>query len=136
MPATLRAIEAGSELAVVVAEKADAPDLIGPARALSRRAHNDVEAGLATAPPSGRDVVWVSPADILAKRMVPVPAPVSEAMRAASSATSAAAIAASAVAALHGLGGGTSPVGSVRRMGHEVREPHAMSGTRPSGPSR
>ena len=49
--ATLRAIEAGSELAHVVAEKADAPDLTGPARALSRRAHNDVEAGLATPPP-------------------------------------------------------------------------------------
>ena len=136
MPATLRAIEGGSELAVVVAEKADAPDLIGPARALSRRAHNDVEAGLATAPASGRDVVWVSPADILAKRMVPVPAPVSEAMRAASSATGAAAMAASAVAALHGLGGGTSPVGSGRRIGHEVREPQAMFGTRTCGPSR
>jgi hypothetical protein len=117
VPATLRAIEAGAELAIVLAEKADAPDLIGPARALSRRAHNDVEAGLATAPALDRDVVWVSPADILAKRLVPVPAPVSEAMRAASSATSAAAIAASAVAALHGLGGGTSPVGSGRRGG-------------------
>jgi hypothetical protein len=55
--ATLRAIEAGSELAHVVAEKADAPNLVGPARALSRRAHNDVEAGLAT-PPTGGDVVW------------------------------------------------------------------------------
>jgi len=49
--ATLRAIEAGSELAGVVAEKADAPNLTGPARALSRRAHNDVEGGLATPPP-------------------------------------------------------------------------------------
>ena len=73
--ATLRAIEAGSELAHVVAEKADAPNLTGPARALSRRAHNDVEAGLATPQPDG-DVVWVSPADILAKRPVPVPRPV------------------------------------------------------------
>lgn len=136
VPATLRAIEGGSELAVIVAENADAPGLIGPARALSRRAHNDVEAGLATARASGRDVVWVSPADILTKRMVPVPAPVSEAMRAASSAARAAALVASKVAALHGLGGGTSPVGSGWCMGHEVREPHAMFGTRPSGPSR
>ncbi|MDP3891967.1 hypothetical protein, partial [Nocardioides sp.] len=47
--ATLRAIEAGSELAHVIAEKAEIPNLSGPARALSRRAHNDVESGLATA---------------------------------------------------------------------------------------
>ena len=79
--ATLRAIEAGSELAVVVAEKAAAPDLIGPARALSRRAHNDVEAGMAT-PPAEGDVVWVSPADIRAKRMVDLPRPVEETLRA------------------------------------------------------
>ena len=63
--ATLRAIEAGPELAHVVAEKADTPDLMGPAQVLSRRAHNVVEAGLA-APPAESDVVWVSPADILA----------------------------------------------------------------------
>ena len=44
--ATLHALESGSELAYVVAEKADAPGLVGPARALSIRAHNDIEAGL------------------------------------------------------------------------------------------
>jgi hypothetical protein len=98
--ATLRAIEAGSELAVVVAEKADAPDLIGSARALSRRAHNDVEAGLAS-PPTEGDVVWISPADILAKRLVPLPPPVSETLRAASDATIDATSSASAVATLH-----------------------------------
>jgi len=98
--ATLRAIESGSELAVVVAEKADAPDLTGPARALSRRAHNDAEAGLAT-PPAEGDVVWVSPADILAKRQIPLPRPVAEALRGMSNGTIRAAMAASSLAALH-----------------------------------
>ncbi len=98
--ATLRAVEAGSELAAVVAEKADNPNLTGPARALSRRAHNDIEAGLAT-PPTEGDVVWVSPADILAKRRVPLPPPVADTLRAASDATIDAASAASSVATLH-----------------------------------
>jgi hypothetical protein len=40
--ATLHALESGAELAYVVGEKADTPDLTGPARALSIRAHNDV----------------------------------------------------------------------------------------------
>jgi hypothetical protein len=95
--AALRAIEAGSELAHVVAEKADSPNLTGPARALSRRAHNDVEAGLAT-PPAEGDVVWVSPADILARRIVSLPRPAQEAL-AKSSATVVAASSASASAA-------------------------------------
>lgn len=95
--ATLRAIEAGPELAVVVAEKADASNLIGPARALSRRAHNDVEAGLAS-PPTAGDVVWVSPADIFARRIVPIPRPAREAL-AKSSATVVAVSSAAAAAA-------------------------------------
>ncbi|MGK2876119.1 MAG: hypothetical protein ACSLEW_10855 [Nocardioides sp.] len=98
--ATLRAIEGGTELAHVVAEKADATHLTGPARALSRRAHNDVESGLAS-PPTEGDVVWVSPADILAKRMVPLPPPVAETLRAASGATIDATSSASALATLH-----------------------------------
>lgn len=102
--ATLRAIEAGSELAHVVAEKADAPKLVGPARALSRRAHNDVEAGLAT-PPAEGDVAWVSPADILAKRLVPLPPPVTEALRSAGDATTEASRTASAIATIHLPGG-------------------------------
>jgi len=97
--ATLHAIESGSELAYVVAEKANTPGLIGPARALSIRAHNDVEAGLATPHPEG-DVVWVSPADILARRIVPVPSPVRESLSTASAATTAAASAAAATATL------------------------------------
>jgi hypothetical protein len=108
--ATLRAIEAGSELAHVVAEKADAPNLTGPARAMSRRGHNDVEAGLTTPPPEG-DVVWVSPADILARRAVTVPRPVREALRSASTATASAASAAAASAMLaHSNGGSHRPV--------------------------
>ncbi|HEY0950516.1 hypothetical protein [Nocardioides sp.] len=97
--ATLRAIEAGSELAHVVAEKADTPNLTGPARALSRRAHNDVESGLAS-PPAEGDVVWVSPADILARRAVTAPQPVREALRSASTATASAASTAAASAML------------------------------------
>ena len=46
--------------------------------ALSPTAHtNDIEAGLATAGPDD-DQAWVSPADILAKRLVPLPPPVAE----------------------------------------------------------
>jgi hypothetical protein len=103
--ATLRAIEAGSELAHVIAEKADTPSLTGPARALSRRAHNDVESGVAT-PPTEGDVVWVSPADILARRAVTVPQPVREALRSASTATASAASAAAASAILALSNGG------------------------------
>lgn len=83
--ATLRAFETAAELAQVVAEKADSSTLAGPARALSLRAHNDIEAGLATPHPDG-DFVWVSPDDILAQRVVPLPSPVAEALRAASKA--------------------------------------------------
>ncbi|MDP3951235.1 MAG: hypothetical protein Q8Q19_11355, partial [Microbacterium sp.] len=107
--ATLRAIEAGSELAHVVAEKADTPHLTGPARVLSRRAHDDVESGLAS-PPTEDDVVWVSPADILARRVVAVPQPVLEALRTASTATVSAASTAAASATLaHANGGNHRP---------------------------
>lgn len=97
--ASLRAIEAGSELAHVIAEKADTPNLTGPARALSRRAHNDVESGLAS-PPTEGDVVWVSPADILARRVVTVPQPVADALRSVSTATASAASVAATTAML------------------------------------
>ena len=73
--ASLDALAAASELAHGVAEQADRNDLAGPARALSRRAHNDVEAGLTIADLDG-DQVWVSPADIVAKSLVPLPPPV------------------------------------------------------------
>ncbi|HCB02857.1 MAG TPA: hypothetical protein DEQ43_01080 [Nocardioides bacterium] len=94
---TLGAIEAGSELAHVAAEKAASANLTGPARALSRRAHNDVESGLA-GPGADGDVVWVSPADIFARRIVPIPRPAREAL-AKSSATVVAVSSAAAAAA-------------------------------------
>ena len=75
--ASLDALEVASELANVVAEQADRNDLTGPARALSHRATNDIEAGLATVGPDD-DQAWVSPADIFAKRLVALPAPVAE----------------------------------------------------------
>lgn len=81
--ATFHTLESSSELAYVVAEKAEAPNLTGPARALSIRAHNDIEAGLATQAPDG-DLVWVSPHDILARRIVPAPRPVVDGLRQAS----------------------------------------------------
>ena len=97
--ATLRAIEAGSDLAHVVAEKAFTRDLTGSARALSRRAQNDVESDVGT-PPGEGDVVWVSPADILAQRTVPVPPPVLKSLRTASATTVADAAAAATTAGL------------------------------------
>ena len=96
---TLHALESGSEIAYVVTEKAHTPGLSGPARALSIRAHNDIEAGLAAPHPDG-DVVWVSPADIVAQRTVPLPAPVRELLRTASAATASAASTAADTATL------------------------------------
>lgn len=98
--ATLRAFETAAEMAYVIAEKAHNPDLAGPARALSQRAHNDIEAGMATPHPTG-DFVWVSPNDILAQRIIPIPQPVAETLRSASTATVAANRAAAAVSALY-----------------------------------
>lgn len=117
--ATLRAIEAGTELAQVVAEKADTPNLTGPARALSRRAHDDVESGIAS-PPAERDLVWVSPEDILAKRHVPLPPPVAEALRKTGAMTATASAAASQVAALSGFGLGWPQLSASDR--HRERE--------------
>ncbi|MCR1781853.1 hypothetical protein KVF89_04830 [Nocardioides carbamazepini] len=94
--ATLHAPESGSELASVVGEKAHTPGLTGPARALSIRAHNDVEAGLAAAPAG--DTVWVSAADILARRTGRLPPPVRESLRTASAITAAASSTAGAAA--------------------------------------
>jgi hypothetical protein len=97
--ATLAAIESAPELADVLAEKASQPGLVGRARALSRRAHNDIEGGLATPDPSG-DVVWVSPADILARTAVRLPAPVAGALVAVSTRLQTVSSAAASAAAL------------------------------------
>lgn len=97
LTAALAQLEAAPELAYVVAEKAEAPGLTGRARALSIRAHNDVEAGRATQP-AEHDVVWVSPADIVAKRTIPLPPPVAEALQAAGQVVAGAASASAAAA--------------------------------------
>lgn len=77
-------LEHADELAYAVAEKATTPGLTGRARALSIRAHNDIEAGRVAAPEG--DVVWVSPTDILAGHMIAAPPPVTEALQASSEA--------------------------------------------------
>lgn len=77
--ASLDALAASSELAHGVAEHAHRTDLTGPARVLSRRAHDDVAAGLTTADLDD-DQVWVSPVDIVAKRQVCLPPPVVESL--------------------------------------------------------
>lgn len=98
--AILCALEAGAELAYVVSEQADNPNLTGRARALSIRAHNDVAAGLTPHHDPSADIVWVSPADIIAKRVVPIPRPVAEALRETSASLTRAAYAAAAAAPL------------------------------------
>src|SRR5690606_16247478 len=103
-------------------------DLTGPARAMSIRAHNDAEAGLFEPPSTDADVVWVSPADILAKRHIPLPAPVAAGLRAASAAVIDAATTAAAAASQPTTSTkGTPPAvpTATRAPGHRVepREP-------------
>lgn len=129
--ATLRAVEAASELAVVVGEKADNPNLIGPARTLSRRAHNDVDSGFVAAPPEG-DVVWISPADILARRWVPIPSPVATALRAASATAAMTTSAASHAASLHLP---PASIGSIPRHRRWGSESGKRAGWQPVGPT-
>lgn len=97
LQALLHALEHADELAYAVAEKATTPELTGLARALSIRAHNDIEAGRVAAPDG--DVVWVSPTDILAGHMIAAPAPVTEALQSSSEALVRAATVAGVVAA-------------------------------------
>ena len=98
--AILHALEAAAELAYIVDEQADNPSLTGPARALSIRAHNDIESGLVSPHHAAGDIVWVSPADIVAKRTVPLPPPVAEALRASSQAAISASVSAAAAASV------------------------------------
>lgn len=134
--ATRAAIESGPELADVLAEKADQPGLVGRARALSHRAHNDIEAGLATPDPSG-DVVWVSPADIHSKRPVPLPRPVLETFRAANDATIRAAAGAAAVTLLHGPNAAAASIADGATQPTRSPADAAVTAAPPSpGPSR
>jgi hypothetical protein len=84
--ASLDAIGVAAELAHVISDAADDPDLTGPARALSRRAHNDTDAAIVAGLQPEGDTLWVTPQDVLANREVPLPAPVAEGLRAASAA--------------------------------------------------
>lgn len=133
--ATLRSLESGSELAYVVAEKGSATGLTGSARALSIRAHNDIDIGLATAHPDG-DHVWVSPADILAERAVLIPPPVSEALNNAGETTAAAASAAAACSLLaqSGLGSNLPVRQSPSQLGPmNVQEDRQVTSTHSPG---
>ena len=81
--ASVEALEASADIAQVMNEKSNDPHLTGPARALSLRAHNDLER-LREAQPrrhANRDVLWVTPRDIHAQRLVPLPRPVAEGLR-------------------------------------------------------
>lgn len=137
--ATLAAIESAPELADVLAEKADHPGLVGRARALSHRAHDDIEAGLATPDPSG-DVIWVSPAAVHTRRMVELPRPVEETLRASSDQVRQASSKAASTAACSRLGsvakqqsgqhpvlqGRTGPAVPVAARQQETRQSHPI----------
>jgi len=85
--ASLEALQAAPELAHALTERTADPTLRGPARTLSIRAHNEVEAGLVAGVTSDEDIVWVRPADIAAKRLVPLPAPPAESLKRAATRT-------------------------------------------------
>lgn len=75
------------DLAHLTRDHAANPDLTGPARPLSIRAHNDSEHAHETrldASPD-RDVLWVKPADVLANKHVPLPRPVADGLVSSSS---------------------------------------------------
>lgn len=87
--ASLEALEASADLADVVNEKANDADLTGPARALSRRAHNDAERTREAQPRTmrSRDVLWVTPRDIHTHRLVRIPRTAADGLREAARGT-------------------------------------------------
>jgi len=73
------AAAAAVDIAHLARELADNPDLTGPARPLSIRAHNETELINRSAKGAAeRDVVWIRPMDVLANKLVPVPRPVAD----------------------------------------------------------
>ena len=98
LQAVLHGLEHADELALSVAEKASTVGLAGHARALSIRAHDDIEAGRVTTA-HGEDTVWISPTDILAKNIVAAPPPVVDGLQASSQAVIRSATLAGAAAA-------------------------------------
>lgn len=127
--ASLDALDAVAELAYVVSDKANDPDLTGPARALSLRAHNDTEAAVAARERRDADTVWVRPQDTSANLTVPLPAPVAEELRKASRAVAKAAAHAAAPGAETVCAGsqqllGSSHAGAIRPAGPPPSSPH------------
>ena len=57
---------------------AETPGLTGPARALSIRAHDDTERAIARRERPDHDVVWVTPQDVMANRLIPIPQPAAQ----------------------------------------------------------
>lgn len=73
----LFALEMGEELAEVIAEAGENPDLVGPAKTMSIRAQNLYAEGTVRGQ-APDDVVWVLPIDVYNKRLVPLPKPVAD----------------------------------------------------------
>jgi hypothetical protein len=98
------ALNTAVDVAHLVHEISTRDDLAGPARALSIRAHNDTEQALLNGTRVLRedqdpdsDIIWVSPRDVLANLLVPLPEPVAALLAdSAATALDAAATAASA----------------------------------------
>lgn len=74
--ALLHAVQTAPDLATTFEARARAGGMRGPARLMSIRANNDVEAGLARSPGLDADATWVSPSDVMANRVIPAPLPV------------------------------------------------------------
>lgn len=74
------ALAAAVGVAHLTRDPAANPDLTGPARPLSIRAHNDTETANARQPYGGdaEDVLWVTPQDVFANKAVPLPRPVAD----------------------------------------------------------
>lgn len=72
-----QALNAAVDVSHLISEiAATEPDLTGPARALSVRAHTEAEQAIQRGERADIDVVWVSPRDVHANRLVPLPGPV------------------------------------------------------------
>jgi len=74
--ALLHALQTAPGLATTLEARARDGGLHGPARPMSIRANNDVEAGLARRPRPDADATWVFPSDVMANRVIPAPLPV------------------------------------------------------------
>ncbi len=85
------AVSAAVEVASLVDTHIQDADLVGPARVLSVRAQTDHEAAVHAGLSPDEDIVWIPPRDVHQNRLVPVPAPVRDALRTAADRAAAAA---------------------------------------------